>query len=62
MYGSVAPKKDYSFENDSTTFGSYALRTSSVSEVDDEGYLRVSKGRLTFDESEDDCIYEEIKS
>ena len=38
------------------------LWTSSFSEVDDEGYLRVSKGRLSFDESEDDRIYEEIKS
>ena len=62
MYRSVAPKKDYSFENDSTTCGSYVLRTSSFSEVDDKGYLKVSKARLSFDESEDDHIYEEIKS
>lgn len=62
MYGSVAPKKDYSFESNSTTLGGYVLQTSSVSEVDDEGYLQVSKGRLSFDESEDDRIYEEIKS
>ena len=63
MYRSVAPKKDYSFENDSPTFGSYALRTSSFSEVDYEGYLQVSKGRLSFDDLEDDrIIYEEIKS
>ena len=40
----------------------YVLRTSSFSEVDYEGYLQVSKGRLSFDESEDDRIYEEIKS
>ena len=62
MYGSVAPKKDCSFESNSTTFGGYVLRTSSFSEVDDEGYLQVSKGRLSFGESEDDRIYEEIKS
>ncbi len=61
-YGSVVPKKDYSFESNSTTFGGYVLRTSSISEVDDEGYLQVSKGRLGFDGSEDDRIYEEIKS
>ena len=62
MYGSVGLKKDYNFENDSTTFGNYVLRTNSFGEVDDEGYLKVSKGRLTFDESEDDHIYEKIKS
>ena len=62
MYGSVGPKKDYNFENESTAFGNYVLRTNSFSEIDDEGYLKVSNGRLTFDESEDDHIYEKIKS
>lgn len=62
MYGSVAPKKDYNLEDDSTMFGNYVLRTSSVSEADGDGYSRVSKGRLSFDETKDDGIYEEIKS
>ena len=62
MYGSVGPKKDYNLKNHGITLGNYVLRTNSFSEVDDEGYLEVSKGKLSFDESEDDRIYEEIKT
>ena len=62
MYGSVVAKSDCEFRADGQAYGNYVLRTSSISEVDSEGYLAVSKSRLSIDESEEDRIYEEIKA
>lgn len=60
MYDSVPTKRDHEFGIDSQTFGNYVLRTSSFSDVDEEGYLRVKKDKLSL--NEEDVIYEEIKS
>ena len=47
------------------TFANYHVimqkNVNGVSEVDSEGYLKISKSRLSFTESENDYIYDEIK-
>lgn len=62
MYGSVINSNIMEFEETQCvdTFANY--EAISTSDVDSEGYLKVSKRRLSFTESECDDIYDEIKN